>query len=158
MNILSHVSIGSTKEQMKEMIEFYDIIMDNIGAKRHIVVGQNGVKADGAAAAQQIVASNDMVAVGYGKYFPEFWVSLPFNEQQQKPGNGVHIAFNCTSADHVKKVYDEAIKLGAKDDGPPGPRPQYSDKYYAAYFIDPCGNKMEVMYYDLGMMGYCDIL
>ena len=153
MGILSHVSIGSTKEKLSDMIELYDTIMPMLGAKRQMAVAKEG-KID-----TMVAATNpDLVTVAYGKYFPEFWVGLPFDEQEATAGNGVHICFNCSSESMVQQIYHKALEMGAKDNGPPGPRPQYDDKYYAAYFIDPCGNKMEVLFYNLGMMGYCDIL
>lgn len=34
-------------------------------------------------------------------------------------------------------------KAGGKDNGPPGVRPMYSDKYYAAFVLDPDGHNIE---------------
>ena len=45
----------------------------------------------------------------------------------------------------VRAFHDAAMKAGAKDNGPPGPRPQYVWFYYAAFVIDPVGNNIEVM-------------
>ncbi len=47
------------------------------------------------------------------------------------------------SAEMVHKVYDKAIELGGKDEGPAGPR---SDEFYAGYFRDLDGNKLNVFY------------
>jgi predicted lactoylglutathione lyase len=41
----------------------------------------------------------------------------------------------------VHKVYDKAIALGGKDEGPAGPR---GDEFYAGYFRDLDGNKLNV--------------
>lgn len=38
-------------------------------------------------------------------------------------------------------------KAGAKDNGPPGERPQYTKGYYAAYVLDLDGNNVECVYY-----------
>jgi hypothetical protein len=38
-------------------------------------------------------------------------------------------------------------KAGAKDNGPPGERPQYIKGYYAAYVLDPHGNNVECLYF-----------
>jgi catechol 2,3-dioxygenase-like lactoylglutathione lyase family enzyme len=35
---------------------------------------------------------------------------------------------------------------GAADDGPPGPRPQYSPDYYGAFVLDPDGNSAEAVH------------
>ena len=34
---------------------------------------------------------------------------------------------------------------GAKDNGPPGLRPHYTDGYYAAFVLDPDGHNIEAM-------------
>ena len=42
--------------------------------------------------------------------------------------------------------YETAIKAGGKDNGAPGPRPQYHPGYYAAFVKDPvCGINIEVV-------------
>ncbi len=46
--------------------------------------------------------------------------------------------------DHIGlKVKD--MKAGGKDNGKPGPRPDYGPKYYAAFLIDPDGNNVEAV-------------
>ena len=49
------------------------------------------------------------------------------------------VAIHCDSPDKVKALYDKAIKLGGKDEGPPGNR---WGTFYAAYFRDLDGNKL----------------
>lgn len=39
----------------------------------------------------------------------------------------------------------EALKAGAKDNGKPGLRPDYSANYYGAFVIDPDGNNVEAV-------------
>ena len=106
----------------------------------------------------QTTDDDALVAVAYGKNYTEVWVTLPHNQAEATPGNGAHFAFNCRSEAQVKEVYEAALARGATCNGPPGPRPQYSDKYYGAFFIDPCGNKLEGIYYDMGVWNYCTIL
>jgi hypothetical protein len=154
MSIVSHVSVGSTEEKLAEMIKFYDAVMPEVGAKRAMAIDRSGVdvakKGTGGSDA-------DLVAVAYGKYWPEFWVGLPENKQPASAGNGVHVAFMCTSRKQVDRVYEAAIRAGGTDNGPPGPRPQYSDKYYGGFFLDPCGNKLEATFYDT-IFNYCVVL
>jgi Glyoxalase/Bleomycin resistance protein/Dioxygenase superfamily len=99
-----------------------------------------------------------VVAVGYGKYYPEFWVGLPHDKGEASAGNGTHIAFQCSSKSLVDQVYKVAMAKGCKCNGPPGPRAEYSDKYYGAFFIDHRGNKMEATFWDMGIFNYCSIL
>ena len=39
------------------------------------------------------------------------------------------------------------MTAGGRDNGPPGPRPQYHETYYAAYLIDPDGNNVEAVHH-----------
>jgi hypothetical protein len=45
----------------------------------------------------------------------------------------------------VDAFYQQAIALGAKDDGKPGLRPHYHSNYYAAFVIDPDGYRIEAV-------------
>lgn len=55
--------------------------------------------------------------MGYGKYFPEFWITLPLNENPSKPNNGGHISFNAKNQDIVKDFHKIALENGGKDAG-----------------------------------------
>lgn len=151
MSIVSHISVGSSKEKMGEMLKLYDGFMLKLGASRKMAIDTEGNHCDD-------LARSDVVAVAYGKYYPEVWVTLPHDGEEASPGNGAHFAFNCRSQAQVDEVYKAAIENGATCNGPPGPRPQYSDKYYGAFFIDPCGNKLEATFFDMGLFNYCTIL
>lgn len=153
MSIVSHISVGTTAAEFQKMLEFYDAVMAELGAKRQMMVNKKGEKMD-----VKSDYSEEVTAVGYGKYYPEFWVQLPEDKKEASAGNGVHVAFSCSSKDHVDKIYQKAIENGAKSNGPPGPRPEYSDKYYGAFFIDPFGNKLEAVFFDMGIFNYCIIL
>jgi predicted lactoylglutathione lyase len=153
MSIISHVSVGATPAKFEEMIEFYDSVMHDLGAKRQMVVLKSGEHAG-----VKTELSEDVVAVAYGKYYPEFWVNLPEDKKAQSAGNGVHVAFSCPNKAKVDQVYSTAIGAGATSNGEPGPRSEYSDKYYGAFFIDPCGNKLEAVFFDMGILNYCNIL
>jgi predicted lactoylglutathione lyase len=54
-------------------------------------------------------------------------------------GNGVMAAFGAKDKAHVDRVYQLALSLGGGCEGPPGQR---SEQFYAAYFRDPDGNKL----------------
>lgn len=59
----------------------------------------------------------------------------------------IHIAFKAKSKDQVKEFHKVAIKNGAKDNGKPGMRKDYTPTYYAAFVKDPDGNNLEVCIY-----------
>lgn len=73
---------------------------------------------------------------------PRFFVCRPFDGKTATAGNGTMTAFRVESPDEVGKLYDIAIELGASCEGPPGPRPQYSETFFAAYLRDHDGNKI----------------
>ena len=51
------------------------------------------------------------------------------------------------SRDKVDRIYKKALELGGIDEGPPGLRAEGGDGFYAAYFRDLDGNKLDVFYY-----------
>lgn len=54
-----------------------------------------------------------------------------------------------TSTEQVQQFYDAALKAGATDNGPPGPRPQYHLGYFGAFVLDPvCGMHFKVVYHE----------
>jgi catechol 2,3-dioxygenase-like lactoylglutathione lyase family enzyme len=71
-------------------------------------------------------------------------VSLCLFQTEQKPAH-LHIAFAAESRGQVDAFYRAALEAGAKDNGPPGPRPQYNANYYAAFVIDPDGHNIEAV-------------
>lgn len=88
------------------------------------------------------------VAFGKGGY-PEFWLQIPFDKKMASQGNGVHFGFVATSQEQVDNFYQQALALGAKDNGKPGERPEYGDKYYGCFVTDLEGNKIEACYWKL---------
>ncbi len=57
----------------------------------------------------------------------------------------IHIAFRVSSKEQVQLFHEEGLKAGAKDNGAPGPRPQYTPTYYASFLLDPDGHNIEAM-------------
>lgn len=84
-------------------------------------------------------------ASGFGKDYPEFWV----NERQDMPETradcGMHVCIRARAKDMVDAFYAAALREGGSSDGPPGKRPEYNDRYYAAFIRDPDGNRVEVV-------------
>jgi catechol 2,3-dioxygenase-like lactoylglutathione lyase family enzyme len=58
----------------------------------------------------------------------------------------VHIAFIAPSPAHVDRFAQAGIDAGFTDNGPPGPRPDYADDYYAAFLKDGAGNNFEAVH------------
>jgi catechol 2,3-dioxygenase-like lactoylglutathione lyase family enzyme len=61
------------------------------------------------------------------------------------PITGVHIAFRVENKEKVIAFHQAAIEAGATDHGKPGPRPQYTENYYASFILDLDGHNIEAM-------------
>jgi catechol 2,3-dioxygenase-like lactoylglutathione lyase family enzyme len=55
----------------------------------------------------------------------------------------LHVAFVARSRDEVDEWWRRLTDAGYRDDGAPGPRPQYHPDYYGAFVLDPDGNSAE---------------
>ena len=66
-------------------------------------------------------------------------LTKPFDGKPATVGNGVMAAFEAADEAQVQRLYDIALANGGADEGAPGPR---GDGFYAAYFRDPDGNKL----------------
>jgi catechol 2,3-dioxygenase-like lactoylglutathione lyase family enzyme len=62
------------------------------------------------------------------------------------PGPGFHLAFEAPSRTAVDAFHAGALRLGGRDEGAPGERPDYSPTYYAAFVTDPDGHKPEAVH------------
>ena len=81
--------------------------------------------------------------IGYAKNSSlnkvEFYLMLPHNKKSATFGNGTMVTFNINSKEEVDIFYSLALKLGATDEGLPGPR---HEEHYYAYFRDLDDNKI----------------
>jgi catechol 2,3-dioxygenase-like lactoylglutathione lyase family enzyme len=70
--------------------------------------------------------------------------SLVLFQTDEKPAH-LHIAFVAETRQQVDAFHRAALEAGAKDNGPPGLRPNYSPNYYAAFVIGPDGHNIEAV-------------
>jgi catechol 2,3-dioxygenase-like lactoylglutathione lyase family enzyme len=63
------------------------------------------------------------------------------------PGRPLHVAFAAPDRETVHAFHAAALAAGGRDNGPPGPRPKYSERYYAAFVLDPDGNNIEAVFH-----------
>ncbi len=63
----------------------------------------------------------------------------PFDGNAASVGNGVMVAFEAKDEAQVDRLHAIALEQGGSCEGTPGPR---GDSFYAAYFRDPDGNKL----------------
>lgn len=71
---------------------------------------------------------------------PWFWVG-----DNERVGEGTHIAFTADTRDQVDAFHEAALAAGGRDHGAPGLRPHYGPDYYAAFVLDPDGLNIEAV-------------
>lgn len=119
--MLHHVSVGVGN--VERAVEFYDAVLGVLGYRRVMELLPH--------------------AVAYGERAPEFWILRPADKGAATAGNGAHVAFAAASKLAVDAFHRIALSRGGTDEGPPGPRPEYSPNCYGAFVRDPYGNKLE---------------
>ena len=69
------------------------------------------------------------------------FANLVVTDDEPRTSGPVHIAFVADSRDQVDAFHRAGIEAGARDNGAPGVREQYSSeyggRYYAAFLLDP---------------------
>lgn len=70
--------------------------------------------------------------------------SLCLFQTAEKPAH-LHLAFVAANRAQVDAFHRAALEAGARDNGAPGLRPNYSGRYYAAFVIGPDGHNIEVV-------------
>lgn len=130
--MLDHVSISV--KNYEQSLQFYDATLAALGYERVFALD----------------IPEKLKAAGYGKNGkPSFWIS-PMGRDDEDVGRarGVHLAFVAPNAQAVEKWYNACLEMGAKDNGKPGPRPEYHPGYYGAFVIDPNGWRIEACFHE----------
>src|ERR1700761_6955872 len=83
--------------------------------------------------------------IGFGKSYPEFWINLRPGMAKVAAGSGVHICLRAKTADAVDAFHAAALAAGGATERPPDIRPHDRVKYYAAFVVDPDGNRIEAV-------------
>jgi len=82
---------------------------------------------------------------GYGIFIAQAKI---MNYQYKFGAPGLHhLCLKASSMDVVEKIYKLVLEKGVYVSGLPRKYPEYTEKYYAVYFADPDGIKLEVAYY-----------
>jgi catechol 2,3-dioxygenase-like lactoylglutathione lyase family enzyme len=83
--------------------------------------------------------------VGFGKSYPEFWINLREGMPCVAPESGVHICLRARTTAEIDAFHAAALSAGGASDGAPGLRPHDRVRYYAAFVLDPDGNRIEAV-------------
>jgi catechol 2,3-dioxygenase-like lactoylglutathione lyase family enzyme len=65
----------------------------------------------------------------------------------------LHVAFFAPSREQVDAFWRAGTAAGYRDDGRPGPRPEYSPDYYGGFLLDPDGNSAEAVHHGVTRTG-----
>ena len=120
--MIGYVTIGTN--DLPRATKFYDELLAPLGIKRIMDFGRG-------------------YAWGSAMDQPALGVMIPFDQQPAKPGNGTMTAIVVDSKQKVDEAYQRALALGGSDEGPAGPR---GEGFYAAYFRDLDGNKLNFFF------------
>jgi catechol 2,3-dioxygenase-like lactoylglutathione lyase family enzyme len=121
--MLHHVSVGVS--DVARAARFYDSVLGALGYRRVMEFMPYGI--------------------GYGETTPMFWVQLPHDRSSASVGNGVHVGFIGRSKAVIETFHRAALEAGGRDEGAPGPRPDYGPHYFGAFVRDLDGNKLEAV-------------
>ena len=116
--MIGYVTLGTN--DLPRAAKFYDELLAEIGASR-------------------FMEDERFIAWAVSPTAPGIGLTKPFDGQPATVGNGVMVALAVDSQDKVDRLYKKALELGAKCEGPAGPR---GEGFYAGYFRDPDGNKL----------------
>jgi predicted lactoylglutathione lyase len=122
--MIGYVTLGTN--DLPRAKAFYDALLAEIGITRLMAFGDRGYA--WAAAMDQ----------------PMLCIMKPYDGRPSTVGNGVMAGIAVDSRDKVDRVYKKALELGGTDEGPAGPR---GEGFYAGYFRDLDGNKLDVYCY-----------
>jgi|SRR5690348_15639806 catechol 2,3-dioxygenase-like lactoylglutathione lyase family enzyme len=118
--MIDHVSIGV--RQIAAARRFYDAVLAPLGYR---------------------LLSDAPGALGYGDGHAELWLLEVERPVPADDGSGLHLCFAAPSRAAVDRFHAAALQTGGKDNGRPGPRPDYGPHYYAAFAVDPDGYRIE---------------
>lgn len=121
--MLAYATLGT--RDMDKAAAFYDDVLGVLGAKRFME------------------EAGYFIAWGSSPEGAGLAITYPFDKQPATVGNGTMVALGAATREQVDAVYAKAIGLGGTDEGGPGQR---SPGFYAAYFRDLDGNKLNVCY------------
>jgi catechol 2,3-dioxygenase-like lactoylglutathione lyase family enzyme len=116
--MIGYVTLGTNN--LKRASEFYDAICGELGVGR-------------------MMEYETFIAWGKPGGGAGIGLTKPFDGNAATVGNGVMVALECKDRAQVDRLYNLARSMGAADEGAPGER---MEGFYAGYFRDPDGNKL----------------
>lgn len=124
--MIGYVTLGTN--DMDKAAAFYDALLGSLGASR-------------------MMEAETFIAWTTSPGVPAISIIKPADGNVATVGNGVMVAISVDSAEKVNALHAKALELGGADEGAPGSR---MDNFYAGYFRDLDGNKLNAFYMSHG--------
>lgn len=124
--MIGYVTLGTNDRE--KGAKFYDAICAELGVGR-------------------MMDNEEFIAWGIPGGGAGIGLTKPFDGNPASVGNGVMVALDAKDEAQVQRIYDIALANGGTCEGPPGPR---GEGFYAAYFRDPDGNKLNAFLMTFG--------
>jgi catechol 2,3-dioxygenase-like lactoylglutathione lyase family enzyme len=125
--MIGYITLGTN--DLTRATDFYDALLAEMGVTRLMEFGDRGFG---------WAASLDQ---------PMLCIFKPYDGEAATVGNGVMVGILVDSPETVDRMHKKALELGGTDEGAPGLRAVGGDGFYAAYFRDLDGNKLDVFNY-----------
>ena len=116
--MIGYVTVGTN--DLERAAKFYDALAAEMGTAR-------------------MMEFDSFIAWGTAGGGAGIAATKPHDGNAASVGNGTMVAFEAKDNGQVQRLYDIALANGGSDEGAPGPR---GDGFYAGYFRDPDGNKL----------------
>jgi catechol 2,3-dioxygenase-like lactoylglutathione lyase family enzyme len=118
--VLDHITIRVSDRAASEL--FYDAVLPTIDIERS--------------------GRDDEYTVWRGQF------SLAHADHEHPVTRRLHMGFGATSRELVDAFWRTGTEAGYRDDGAPGPRPEYGPVYYGGFLLDPDGNSAEAVHHE----------
>ena len=125
--MIGYVVLGTN--DLARATSFYDTLLAEMGVSRMMDFGERGF------------------AWGSAMDQPMLCIMTPYDGKAATVGNGVMVGIAAESHEMVDRIHAKALELGGADEGAPGLRAEGGEGFYAAYFRDLDGNKLDVFSY-----------
>jgi catechol 2,3-dioxygenase-like lactoylglutathione lyase family enzyme len=116
--VFDHVGIGVSDREASE--HFYEILLYTLGVEK---------------------AYSDEFLVEWNDF------ALSPAEAGRPVTRRLHLGFVAPSRAEVDEFWRVGTEAGFRDDGAPGPRPEYGGDYYGSFLLDPDGNSAEAVHH-----------
>ena len=116
--MIGYVTLGTN--DLQRAAKFYDTLAAEMGVPR-------------------MMEFDGFIAWGIPDGGAGIGLTRPYDGNPATVGNGVMVALEAKDKEQVHRLHEIALANGGTCEGPPGPR---GDSFYAGYFRDPDGNKL----------------